>query len=51
MFPSEIPNWIDGQERAATSGEMFKKLNPANCRLLCRVAKSRSDDMPGGVSR
>ena len=45
MFPSEIPNWIGGQERAAASGEMFDKLNPTNGRLLCRVARSRSDDI------
>lgn len=45
LFPREIPNWISGQERPAISGELFDKLNPANGELLCRVARSRSEDV------
>jgi len=49
LFPAEIPNWIDGQERPAISGELFDKLNPANGRLLCRVARSRAEDVRQAV--
>ena len=45
LFPAEVPNWIAGEERFAVSGELFDKLNPANGRLLCRVARSRAEDV------
>jgi acyl-CoA reductase-like NAD-dependent aldehyde dehydrogenase len=49
LFPSEISNWIDGQERQAASGELFDKLNPANGRVLCRVARSSATDVRQAV--
>jgi len=49
FLPSEIPNWIEGQERPAISGELFDKLNPANGKLLCRVARSRAEDVQQAV--
>ncbi len=45
VFPAQIPNWIQGQERPALAGEMFDKLNPATGRHLCRVARSRAGDV------
>src|SRR3989304_7085898 len=42
IFPAQIPNWIQGQERPALAGEMFDKLNPAAGRPLCRVARARA---------
>ncbi len=45
LFPAEIPNWIYAQERPAISGELFEKLNPATGRPMCRVARSRADDV------
>ena len=45
VFPAQIPNWIQGQERPALAGEMFDKLNPATGRHLCRVARSRVGDI------
>ena len=45
LFPVEIPNWIDGEECRAVSGESFEKLNPANGKLLCSVARSRAEDV------
>ena len=45
LFPTEVPNWIDGRQRLAKSGELFDKLNPANGKLLCRVARSRAEDV------
>ena len=49
LFPTEIPNWVDGQERLAISGELFDKLNPANGKLLCHVARSRVEDVRQAV--
>ncbi len=47
--PDEIPNWIDGQQVASASGSLFDKLNPANGRLLCRVARSGARDVGSAV--
>ncbi len=45
MIPNQIPNWIENQERATQANEWFDKLDPANGKLLCRVARSRHDDV------
>src|SRR3972149_1013538 len=50
MLPNKIHNWIDGQEFAADSNEWFDKLNPANGKLLCRVARSRVFDINHAVT-
>jgi acyl-CoA reductase-like NAD-dependent aldehyde dehydrogenase len=50
LFPSEIPNWIDGRERPALSGEAFEKINPVDGRPLCRVARSAADDIDQTVA-
>jgi acyl-CoA reductase-like NAD-dependent aldehyde dehydrogenase len=50
LFPLEIPNWINGQECLANAGELFDKLNPANGQLLCRVARSRTEDIQQAVA-
>lgn len=49
LFPEEIPNWINGQEHFAFSGKLFDKLNPANGKLLCRVARSYAEDVDQGI--
>lgn len=49
LFPEEIPNWINGQEKGAISGESFNKLNPANGKLLCRVARSQAEDVQHAI--
>jgi aldehyde dehydrogenase (NAD+) len=46
----QIPNWINGEQRPAISGEWFDKLNPHNGELLSRVARSRADDVGEAVS-
>jgi alpha-ketoglutaric semialdehyde dehydrogenase len=48
--PAEILNWIDAEERPATSREFFDKLNPANGKLLSRVARSLSEDVSQAVA-
>jgi acyl-CoA reductase-like NAD-dependent aldehyde dehydrogenase len=50
MFANEIPNWIDGSEQPSISNEWFDKLNPANGRLLCRAARSRTEDIIHAVA-
>ena len=48
-IPDLIPNWIDGQEKAAHGGEVFSKLNPADGELLFKVARSRAVDIEEAV--
>ncbi len=50
LIPLTLPNWIDGQERAADSGELFDKLNPHNGQILCRVSRSRAADVHRAVA-
>jgi aldehyde dehydrogenase (NAD+) len=45
LIPAKIPNWINGREQESSSGELFDKLNPANGKLLCRVARSNAEDV------
>lgn len=45
QFPEVIPNWINGQQLSAVSGDLFDKLNPANGKILYRVARSRTEDV------
>jgi len=40
-----IPNWINGEECAAISGETFAKLSPHNGQKLCQVARSSENDV------
>ena len=49
LSPTEVPNWIDGQQRPAISCEWFDKLNPTNGKLVCRVARSRAEDVHQAV--
>jgi aldehyde dehydrogenase (NAD+) len=44
-IPTSIPNWIGGHEQPAIGGEVFQKLNPANGKVLCEVARSRESDV------
>ncbi len=48
-FPEMIPNWMGGNECAAISGSTFEKLNPADGKVLCRVARSNKDDVDHAV--
>ena len=49
LFPEKIPNWINGREQESSSGELFDKLNPANGKLLSRVARSNAEDVVRAV--
>ncbi len=40
-----IPNWINGEECAAVSGQTFDKLSPHNGQKLCQVVRSNENDV------
>jgi aldehyde dehydrogenase (NAD+) len=48
-LPALIPNWINGEECAAASGETFDKLSPATGQRLCKAARSRSQDVQNAI--
>ncbi|NEO66842.1 MAG: aldehyde dehydrogenase family protein, partial [Moorea sp. SIO4G2] len=48
-LPSQVLNWIDGQQVAAVTGEWFDKLDPTNGQVLCQVARSRAADIEQAV--
>jgi len=48
-FPDPILNWTDGEECAASAGEIFPKLKPADGTLMCHVARSRAADVDAAV--
>ena len=44
-LPNTIPNWINGEECAAVSGQTFDKLSPHSGQTLCQVVRSNEDDV------
>jgi acyl-CoA reductase-like NAD-dependent aldehyde dehydrogenase len=44
-LPDTIPNWINGEEYAAVSGQTFDKLSPHSGRKLCQVVRSNENDV------
>lgn len=50
LFPAEIPNWIDGEQRPGAAGELFDKLAPHHGRVICRVARSRAADVESAIA-
>jgi len=49
-LPDTIPNWINCEECAAVSGQTFDKLSPDTGKELCKVARSRTDDVQKAVA-
>ena len=49
LISEKISNWINGREQESSSGELFDKRNPANGKLLCRVARSNAEDVARAV--
>jgi acyl-CoA reductase-like NAD-dependent aldehyde dehydrogenase len=47
--PKTILNWIDGEECQAISGETFGKISPVSGKEICRVARSRTEDVQKAV--
>ena len=50
MIPSEVPNLVGGDEVTASSGDWLDKLKPADGTHLCRVARSRAEDVARAVA-
>jgi aldehyde dehydrogenase (NAD+) len=48
-IPNILPNWIDGRESKASSGDTFAKFSPATGKEICRVARSRSADVDRAI--
>jgi aldehyde dehydrogenase (NAD+) len=50
VIPPDVPNLVDGEERAAGSGEWLDKLRPADGGHLCRLARSAAADVDAAVA-
>lgn len=50
VIPQEIPNLVNGRPAPAASGEWIEKLRPADGTLLCRAARSGTDDVATAVA-
>jgi aldehyde dehydrogenase (NAD+) len=50
MKIKEVTNWIEGKECTALSGKWFDKLDPANGKVLCKVARSSKQDVEKAVA-
>ena len=48
-IPKTVLNWIDGKECQAISGETFGKLSPVSGQEICRVARSKTEDVQKAV--
>jgi len=49
-IPPFVPNFIDGHEIGAISGECFVKRAPATGQALAEVARSRADDVAAAIA-
>jgi len=45
VIPKTILNWIDGEECEALTGDTFGKLSPVSGKEICKVARSRAEDV------
>jgi aldehyde dehydrogenase (NAD+) len=48
-IPETVLNWIDGEECEALTRETFGKLSPVSGKEICRVARSRAEDVQKAV--
>ncbi len=48
-LPATIPNWINGREVGAASGDTFGKLSPHSGKQLFAAARSNADDVQRAV--
>jgi alpha-ketoglutaric semialdehyde dehydrogenase len=49
VLPETIPNWINGKEYLACSGDSFDNISPHNGSSICKVAKSNLEDVDKAV--
>lgn len=50
LFPSIIPNWINGKEEMGESGKTLEKKNPASGNILCTITSSNKADVKNAVN-
>ena len=48
-IPKTVLNWIDGEEFHAASGKTFAKVSPVSGKEICRVARSKTEDVQKAV--
>ena len=48
-IPTTVLNWIDGEECEALAGDTFGKISPVSGKEMCRVARSRAEDVQKAV--
>lgn len=48
-FPSQLKNWINGEEKAPATGGYFDNLNPHDGSRLCEVARSGESEVNEAV--
>lgn len=49
LIPEIIPNWINGEENQACTGDSFENFSPHDGSLICKVAKSNSEDVDSAI--
>ncbi len=49
IISDTIPNWINGEECAAVSGQTFDKLSPHSGQKLCQVVRSNENDVKTAI--
>jgi acyl-CoA reductase-like NAD-dependent aldehyde dehydrogenase len=49
-IPSQVLNWIGGEELAACSGQSFPKLSPHTGEIISQVTRSASEDVGAAVA-
>lgn len=49
-IPSVVPNWINGEARAARDGRTLPNLNPATGATLCELSRSGAVDVADAVA-
>ena len=50
VLPARAPNWIDGFERSAASGQWFDKVSPVTGKVICEAARSNEADVSQAVA-
>ena len=48
-YPDLVLNWINGQPCEAANGETFSKRSPHNGTIICKVARSRGEDIKKAI--
>lgn len=49
QVPASIPNWINGEQRGAISGEVVEKCSPHSGEVICTLARSAQADVEAAI--